>query len=291
VAKRLIDWYGISSNTLGTPDDLPSHVSAALCLDAATRVGANHHFRVVQLPLNLLETGPATRRVEGEQTVLEFARARGLGVLTNRPLNAILDGRLIRLAEEEPVSTDVPPLAEALARLAGQEEEFKSKFDFPLLGGGAGASGWLAPLREQLPSLEEFRTVIGQEFTPAANTWLLNADHTLQSDPRYAAWRKEFAIQLDSAILALQNETARSLSRREQSVRQALSRAGVDLPLHSLSQLALATLLGLEGVSCVLNGMRKPSYVDDSIGAIELEITNATRVLEQVAGSIDGEPF
>jgi aryl-alcohol dehydrogenase-like predicted oxidoreductase len=279
VAQGRLSWYGVSSNTFGTPADLPDHVSLCKVLECARSLGDTHHFRVVQLPLNLLETGPATLKVEDGRTVLECARRASLGVLTNRPLNAIVSGQLFRLAEEAPPPPARESAAQALARLAGHEQEFRSQFDFPLLGGGLGATGWLSPLVEHLPSLEEFRTAISQAFTPAANTWLLNADHNLRADHRYAAWRAEFATRLDATILALQQETASGLQLRARAVRRALERAGVPPSTHSLSQLSLAAVLNLPGVSCVLNGMRRPAYVDDSLGALEVDMPNALEVM------------
>jgi uncharacterized protein len=281
VATGKLLWYGVSSNTLGTPSELPEHVSLLEILKAARRVGSGHHFRVVQLPLNLLERGPATRRVEEGRSVLACARDAGLGVLANRPLNAIVDGSLIRLADERPSPAAPDAAARALARLAQQEEAFRAQFDFPLLGGGMGAAGWLAPLLEHLPSLEEFRMAISQAFTPAANTWLVNADHALRADTRYTDWRSEFAARLDAAILGLQQNTASGLHQRALAVRQALERAGAPTS-PTLSQLALATVLQLPGVSCVLNGMRRPAYVDDSLRALDVCLPDALQVLEKL---------
>jgi len=40
------------------------------------------------------------------------------------------------------------------------------------------------------------------------------------------------------------------------------------LPAESLSRKALWILASTPGVSCVLNGMRRPTYVDDSLGIL-----------------------
>jgi len=281
VAAGKLAWYGVSSNTFGSADG-PEHVSLKTCLDCAQQSGANHHFRVVQLPLNLLETGPATLRVEAGKTALEFARGEGLAVLVNRPLNAIVGGRLIRLADQEDRPSSPEAAAGALDRLAQHEASFSSQFDFPLLGGGLGASGWLAPLVEDMPSLEEFRAAVTHAFTPAANTWLLNADRTLSGKSQYSSWRAEFGKRLDLTLAALQDQTASSLHKRARAVRNALERAGLAPSSNSLSQLALATILNLPGVSCVLNGMRTPAYVDDSFGALSVELPDALRLLEKM---------
>lgn len=282
VAAGRLGWYGVSSNTFGSPEG-PEHVSLKTSLECALQMGTHHHFRVVQLPLNLLETGPATLRVEAGKTVLEFASEQGIAVLTNRPLNAMVEGRLIRLADQE-IRPSMPEAAgRALDRLAQHEADFQSQFDFPLMGGGRGASGWLAPLVEHLPSLEEFRAEVTHAFTPAANTWLLNADRTLNTDEAYVVWRAEFGKRLDAALAALQDHTARSLHERALAVRAALESAGLPQGSHSLSQLALATVLNLPGVSCVLNGMRKTSYVDDSFGALDLTVPQAQELLARMS--------
>ena len=64
----------------------------------------NHHFRVLQLPMNLFESGalltPNTG-AENQQTVLELAQQENISILVNRPFNAIpkKQGGMIRLAD------------------------------------------------------------------------------------------------------------------------------------------------------------------------------------------------
>ena len=79
VAAEKIRWYGISSNNFGlpAPPDSASAPSAmtsvSRCLAEAQAVSPDHHFRVVQLPLNLYEPGGA---LEGKQR-----RPLGVGFL------------------------------------------------------------------------------------------------------------------------------------------------------------------------------------------------------------------
>ena len=71
--------------------------------------GAGPGFAVVQLPFNPVETGAREpHHTEDGRSVLDVARAAGLGVLVNRPFNAFARGGLVRFA-------DLPP--EALADL------------------------------------------------------------------------------------------------------------------------------------------------------------------------------
>ncbi|HUJ75325.1 MAG TPA: aldo/keto reductase, partial [bacterium] len=74
-----IQWYGVSSNSLGQPEQAAEFVSLARVLEAAQAAaaevqgpGAASRFAVVQCPLNLLESGPALlgNQPGGNQTFL-----------------------------------------------------------------------------------------------------------------------------------------------------------------------------------------------------------------------------
>src|SRR6185436_9447848 len=79
--------------------DDPEATSLSRMWAAAEKAGGpGHHFRVLQLPMNLIESGAAFEPNNDGATVLDKAQALGVGVLVNRPLNAIVDNRLLRLA-------------------------------------------------------------------------------------------------------------------------------------------------------------------------------------------------
>jgi len=100
VAADRIRWYGVSSNTAAAPAGDPEATSLTRMLEAAREAGGPyHHFRVLQLPMNLLESAPAFERKEECLTVLDAAQAAGIGVLVNRPLNAMAGEGMLRLAE------------------------------------------------------------------------------------------------------------------------------------------------------------------------------------------------
>lgn len=98
VEKGRILSYGISSNTFPYQQNDFAFTSLSEIWDIAQSISPKHHFRVIEFPLNLFETAAMTEiNQPGEQTLVEFALDKGLGVLTNRPLNAIKEERLIRL--------------------------------------------------------------------------------------------------------------------------------------------------------------------------------------------------
>jgi aryl-alcohol dehydrogenase-like predicted oxidoreductase len=99
VAAGKMRFYGVSSNTATAAADDPEATSLSRMWAAAEAAGGrDHHFRVLQLPMNLIESGAAFEPNNDGATVLQKACELGVGVLVNRPLNAIVDNRLLRLA-------------------------------------------------------------------------------------------------------------------------------------------------------------------------------------------------
>jgi uncharacterized protein len=131
VAAGEIGAYGVSSNTAVVPADDFEATSVSRMLEAArTAAGADHRFRVLQLPMNLFETGAPLERNTGpknSRTALEQAQAAGLDVLVNRPLNAIVGGRLVRLADGHPLSAAVAKELDPLLPPTRRDESLSRK--------------------------------------------------------------------------------------------------------------------------------------------------------------------
>ena len=99
-ATGRIGWYGISSNTFVLPEDDYAFTSLAQVWELAEGISSAHRFAVIEFPCNLFETGAVTEvNQPGGSSLIELARDLGLGVLVNRPLNAIQGNNLIRLAD------------------------------------------------------------------------------------------------------------------------------------------------------------------------------------------------
>ena len=98
VGRGWLRAYGVSSNTLGATSDDPAAVSLQRLVDTAKSVSENHSFKVVQCPLNWVEVNPiAVESADDQDNTLSLAQKLGIGVLVNRPFNAMHDGGLIRL--------------------------------------------------------------------------------------------------------------------------------------------------------------------------------------------------
>ena len=64
-------------------------------------------------------------------------------------------------------------------------------------------------------------------------------------------------------------------------VRVALTQEGYPASGESLSRLALNVLLGFDGLSCLLAGMRRPEYVENVMGTVGLERVEREHVLRR----------
>ena len=153
-AGRIVS-YGISSNTFpGSVDDY-NFTSLAKAWEIAGDISANHHFRVVEFPLNLLETGAVLRKNQPTgQSLLEFTREKNLGVLINRPLNAIVGDRLVRLAENHYAGDGVTQARRFRDKVAAVDEDWSpaetlSQIALRAIRSTAGISAVLVGMRSE----------------------------------------------------------------------------------------------------------------------------------------------
>lgn len=274
-----IRWYGVSSNRFAYAATDPTATSVARMLTLAEEESKTHHFRVIQLPLNLYESDAALEPCCDGQTVLEFCRERGLGVFVNRPLNAVVGDHLIRLSDAPIPDAPADALPALVQRLRRHEDEFRRQFDFPLMQGGTGLAGWLGPALVGLDSARAFRSSVQQAVVPAVSTWLFNADKALGTRPGYRRWKQQFTDHLDLLLRHVEASIQRGRADLALQARRRLEESGLKADDTPLSQLALAVVLGQEGLSCVLNGMRTTDYVQDSLSALRIGVEDAPGVL------------
>lgn len=246
VAAGRIGCYGVSSNTVADPPSDPESTSLPRMLEQA-----GEGFRVLQLPMNLIESEGALARHHGGKSVLELAGEANLGVLINRPLNAFKGRSLLRLA-------DPPELG------AGQES--------------------LSELLERLRSLESADTLqMARELETVAASPLSYSDwteveqnqlwpYTLDTLDRLAermerSWRESYLEAFHAVLLEIRRLSARISRNRNQALHEKLPAR----PGASLSQKALWTVVGTPGVTTVLVGMRQQRYVEDACPVMEWE--------------------
>jgi aryl-alcohol dehydrogenase-like predicted oxidoreductase len=280
VAQGRLGWYGVSSNTVARPVEDVEATSLARMLRAAEEAGGpGHHFAVLQLPMNLFESGGLTEAnndpeapAASRRSVLDLARSEGIGVLVNRPLNAFAGRGMIRLADFP--APDAGASGEALAAVAALEAEYRrdvaahvrvtSDSDRP-----EDFLRWadqLAGIRGRVAGVTQWEQVESQVHGLVARA-VRALDEGLQDGlaDTWAAWRDRYLPALQRLLDLLRAEATRSSQRQSAAVARAVDPA---LPAERrgepLSRKALWVLASTPGVSAVLVGMRRPAYVDDA---------------------------
>jgi uncharacterized protein len=296
-----IAWYGVSSNTAAAPPDDPAATSLSLMLDAAEAAGGpRHHFRVLQLPLNLVESG-AVRQPNtgpgGGRTVLEWAAEQGIGVLTNRPLNAMKGRAMLRLADFPEAGEAAPePIAESARRVAALEDEFRTGIAARVRAadGGPPPSEWfrwadqLRAIAGQIQGLDHWSQIETYMITPAVAQVVSVLDQGLAGQPlaeTWTAWRDRYLPALDALLNAHAVQAAQQSQARSNQVTAAIN---PHLPLarrgEPLSRKAVWVVASTPGVSAVLLGMRHPEYVADGMSVLAWPpLPDVGRVYDSVA--------
>ena len=278
-----IQYYGVSSNTSTARPDNPEATSLSRMLEAAQRAAqqagkSGHGFRVLQLPMNLFESGALlTPNTGQENTVLEFAQEHRVAVLVNRPLNAIPADRrgMIRLAAPryEPVETPFETQHQTVLAL---EDTFRQDFAplIPYSGKGLEPKDFfsladeLGRLRSQIHNLEHWDQIESQMIAPHINQALQVTTKHMNQDKatEWQNWQTRYVSKLLLLLKIMRQEAAK---KSEQHLRSVTTTLDEFLPKEKheepLSRKALWCLTSTPGVTCVLNGMRATDYVEDSL--------------------------
>lgn len=281
--KGKIGWYGISSNHYGLPINDPTMTSIQRCLSQAQRITSDHHFRVVQLPLNLYENGCALELNNAGLSAIDFCRREGLGVLINRPLNAFFNNQMIRLADFLPPGQHFPELAKLdfLVRpLREAEQSLVNQFQAPLLSGSdSGFADLILQIVPQVRTAAHWDWVIERYLAPPLQRWLEDCRRNYQGNDFWGKWEEQFFQTIRDVLEKIERHLLLQQQEVSDQIRTLLEKSGYPQSQASLSQIAMNLLLNLDGVSCVLNGMRRKDYVNDALGTTDLPRVDSRSIL------------
>jgi aryl-alcohol dehydrogenase-like predicted oxidoreductase len=267
VADGRIGSYGVSSNSCVEPADRPEATSVTRMVEAS-----QGRMAVLQLPYNLFETGALLESNTPEGTALEAATAHDLGVLVNRPLNAMARHRLIRLAD--PPRPGDPSSDEALkARVAAL-----GKLETGLARYAAGVeepqvAEMLLAHWDELAYPQAFQQALRLQIVPEAQRGLRALLDAAGGQPGADLMARIQAYQdaLNALVEPLQARASRQDASLGEQIRAAIQPSlPSSLASESLSRLALDFVASTSGVSSVLCGMRHPAYVEDAVGVMTL---------------------
>ncbi|MBL4686089.1 MAG: aldo/keto reductase [Nannocystaceae bacterium] len=304
VTRGEIGAYGVSSNGFVLPATDPASVSVSRIVALAEEVaGSEHNMSVVQMPMNLLELAAVNDSpAPGEATPLQQAEAADLGVLVNRPLNALVatggsgtgaTRRLVRLASggaapdpgQRSLDTALAAARKLEARWAtglGQQLVIEAGEDVGDLFRWARE---LSARVDEMTSLQQWSALRHDVIAPhlgKTSSALLSA---LQGTDResFAQWWEAYGTAMHTVFTAIE---ARISADRFAQADEITRRLDPLLPepwrAMPLSAKAVLPLLGAP-ISAVLVGMRQPGYVADML------VLRATpvRLLSAAAGVVD----
>jgi aryl-alcohol dehydrogenase-like predicted oxidoreductase len=281
VQRGRIRFYGISSNTFPASEDDPEFTSLTRVWTTAADIGRDHHFRVIQLPFNLLEPGAAIARNQPDgQTVLEVAREKRLGVLINRPLNAFTGKRMVRLSSVEVRGRmDYKQIIHCIKDLAQSETRLWRKIlpDMESVPVGLRIrikqQGCFAETLKHhwrtFGSYERWREAKDGIFLPRIQGVMDFLLPHAENNPDLAEWMASHEKILDRALRSVASIYADDAVALEKKILNMIGMADDAWARPgTLSQRAIRALVSTAGVSTVLVGMRKEAYVTDVLAEL-----------------------
>jgi len=280
VKKGRIKNYGISSNTFPLDSSDFDFTSLETIIKIAKELSNDNHFRVIEFPMNFAEIGAYTRVNQTNKTLLQLAKSENLGVLINRPLNAIFKNQLIPLAE--PV-VKKPPSEQFLnseletirnfekllsKKLNPLDKEILSTIENNLFTSKELKNSWL-----NYKSISNWQAALNQYFLPRlyyCKNFILGLnlkDKNLETELLNYSFRVyeffEFLTKyFNNEHLKLTNKIKRNLVRTLPELSSA----------KTLSNMSIRALRSTDGVTTVLVGMIKPSYVVDVVEELKIPV-------------------
>ncbi len=281
VRRGTIRAYGISSNTLPSPESDAEFTSLERLLELARSLTDDHHFRVIQFPMNLFEAGALFEKNQRRtgKTVVELAADARLGTLVNRPLNAIGPrGGFVRLASfRQTPEEEVKAVYQQQLRKVQEMEQALIDQLLPALEFQAGPEtirrlfAWGAQLSgalEKFQAWEQWDHVKQNVILHNAATALFALESEFADSPEWGSWSTQYAEALNALLEAITRHYENQAQRSSSRIADRLDAACPELAQsQTLSQKCLRTYLGVSGVDCVLLGMRRVAYVDDAFAA------------------------
>ncbi len=282
VENGRIKSYGVSSNTFGCSSNSKEFTSLENMVEIADSISSDNHFSVIQCPLNLIEKGALSIKNQKDYSisVLELAEKHNIGVLTNRPINAINGNKLFNLIEiDYKYDVDENELKEYMNKILELEKYIREKI--------------LRKLKKQDydPMVECLS--ISEDLLKSFGTYQRLENLTFDRDRLFVV-RMKYAIQKLHEILKLKEEAKENLKKYDEVIIQLfdlyesfiaigvnakrkpiieqinkfISQELVDLPL---SQKALLSVSSIDSVTCCLVGMRREKYVDEVLKVVEMQ--------------------
>jgi aryl-alcohol dehydrogenase-like predicted oxidoreductase len=276
VKRGRISYYGISSNTFAEKVSKQNFTSLEKVLNIAKEISEQNHFAVVQFPMNLFETGGMNNLNQQNETktFLKFASENNLGVLVNRPLNAINKNKLIRLADytvtENRTEEEVFSLIDDLQK---QETTLIEKY-INFIGLSASEkknvvdcislSKILQSNVRKFDNPGNFNEIKSTFLIPRANFAINEIGKSYPDDEKVVRALRNYAVTTNILLDSIFSNLAKVKNLENEIFHKAIDKfTNSEQQKLSLSQKAILLINSVPEVSTTLVGMKSTNYVED----------------------------
>ncbi len=284
VKRGRISYYGISSNTFAEKETKQNFTSLERVIAIANEISENNHFAVVQFPMNLIENGGMNilNQQNQSKSFLQLAGKNELGVLVNRPLNAISKNKLIRLADY-PVTEDRNDneIFSLIDDLNQQESNLIEKY-INYMGLSASEKknvsdciSLSAILKSNYRKFENpgnFNEIKSTYLIPRANFAINEIGKSYPDNENIVRALRNYAVTTNILLDSIFSNLAKKKNQDNEIFHKAIDKfANNEQQKLSLSQKAILLINSVPEVTTTLVGMRSVSYVDDVQKSINSE--------------------
>ncbi|MDH6349563.1 aldo/keto reductase [Brevibacillus sp. FSL K6-0770] len=282
-----IQCYGVSVNSFGSNPKEFDFVALDTLWEIAEAITPNHHFRVIQFPMNMYESGALLEKSHAQgKSALLFAKEKALGVMTNRTLDVTAKDKIFRLTDIRLDQNTVIDEKEAtqqikacLDRVDDVEDHIvyhilpalkMEKEEVKELKKKVSAGAMLRKYWKKLYSSANVNNVQTMLFDPVITDIRKTIEKHGGGGEETLRWLDTYKEALTEAAQALKNYYTPKDYQRAQDIRTELSRVRPHLvATDTLSQTAIRTMRATPEVHSVLVGMRREHYVDDVLTELQ----------------------
>ncbi len=276
VKRGRISYYGISSNTFAEKDSKQNFTSLEKVIAFANEISKENHFAVVQFPMNIIESGGMNNLNQQTQTksFLQLAGENNLGVLVNRPLNAISKNKLIRLSDY-PVTEDRndDEIFSLIEDLRKQESNLIEKY-INYVGLSASEkknviecisiSIILKSNYSKFDNPGNFNELKSTYLIPRANFAINEIGKYYTDDENVVRALRNYAVTTNILLDSIFSDLAKKKNLENEKFHSTIDKfANSEQIKLSLSQKAILLINSVPEVTTTLVGMKSQNYVDD----------------------------
>lgn len=284
VKRGRISYYGISSNTFGESETKLNFTSLEKVTAIANEISDNNHFAVVQFPMNLIESGAIKNlnQNNGSKIVFQIAEENNIGVLINRPLNAIKKNKILRLADYQ--ITENRSKEEIFSLLDDLELQEKILVDKYVNYIGLSASekknvidclslsNILKNNYSKFNSPGDFQEIKVSYLVPRANFAINEIGKNFPDDANVTRSLRNYAVTTNIILGSIFSDLGRKKNEENEVFHQIIDKyLNTEQKKLSLSQKSILLINSVPQVTSTLVGMRSIEYVEDVLKSIKSE--------------------